>query len=141
MLWFLKIYQFGQVWFLNGCHMPALRRSSFYPICRYSLSSPLGLLTSSPLSFFTTCCADRTFVLLITSQSVSGCNSALHLTKHLDLFMMKVKLMTPLTLTSSSSQSFLVIQGKTKQKNNSLKACAPNSIIKSNFVFSRRKEV
>ena len=64
--------------------------------------------TSSPCSFFTTCWADRTFVLLIASQSASGDNSSLHLTTHLDLFMTNVKLMTPFTFSSSSSHSFLV---------------------------------
>lgn len=64
--------------------------------------------TSSPCSFFTTCWADRTFVLLMASQSASGDNSSLHLTTHLDLFMTNVKLMTPFTFSSSSSHSFLV---------------------------------
>ena len=67
-----------------------------------------AICTSSPCSFFTTCWADRTFVLLIASQSASGDNSSLHLTTHLDLFMTNVKLMTPLTFSSSSSHSFLV---------------------------------
>ena len=98
------------------CHLYSFQRGVLvrHGLCR---SGPSFILlsinmdascTSSPCSFFTTCWADRTFVLLIASQSASGDNSSLHLTTHLDLFMTNVKLMTPLTFSSSSSHSFLV---------------------------------
>ena len=45
----------------------------------------------------------------MTSQSISGDNSTLHLIIHLDLLMTNVKLITPLIFNSFSSHSFLVI--------------------------------